>query len=182
MQRKLFYILLLVVLFPVELFVMPHPAVAGSFSTGVIDTTARANAATAQATANTAVSAVTGGTVNAGTYSLNGNLLASKTAPTIASGFGTSPSIPFSNGTAAFYVDVGSGGTASLGSINMNVAAPHYWSCSVTIDNDDLGTGKQTIFASVAGQFLYFEHVTISTGAITPWVSNDIFFVNCVAM
>jgi len=70
MQRKLFYILLLVVLFPVELFVMPHPAVAGSFSTGVIDTTARANAATAQSTANQAIIgettnvAITGGTIN----------------------------------------------------------------------------------------------------------------------
>jgi len=114
--------------------------------------------------------------------SLNGNLIMSATAPTISSGFGTSPSITFNNGTAAFYVNVGTGGTASAGSINMNVAAPHYWSCAVTIDNDDLGTGQQTILASIGNQILTFKNVTISTGAVAPWTGNDVFFVNCISM
>ena len=57
-----------------------------------------------------------------------GNLIISSTAPTIASGFGTSPSI-VANNTAAFQVIVGSGGTASSGVITMP-AAPNGWACS----------------------------------------------------
>jgi len=126
-------------------------------------------------------SAVTSNVIYGG-LALNNNLLFSSTAPTIASGFGTSPSITFNNGTAAFYVDVGSGGTAFGGDINMNVAAPHYWSCAVTIDNDDLGTGKQTIFTSISAQILTFKNVTISTGSVAPWIANDVFLVNCIPM
>jgi len=132
--------------------------------------------------------AITGGTISASTInaatsqSLNGKLIMSATAPTIAFGFGTSPSIAFNNGTAAFYVDVGSGGTASTGAINMNVAALHYWSCAVTIDNDDLGTGKKTIMSSIGNQIISFTNVTISTGAAAAWTGNDVFFVNCIPM
>jgi len=126
------------------------------------------------------VSSTTFNSVNA--YSLNGKILFSSTAPTIWSGFGTSPSVTFNNGTAAFSVNVGTGGTASAGTINMNVAAPNYWSCAVTIDNGDLATGMQTILGSMGNQILTFKNVTISTGAVTPWTTNDVFFVNCVAM
>jgi len=115
-------------------------------------------------------------------YSLNGNILFSIAAPTISSGFGTSPSITFNNGTAAFYVDVGSGGTASTGTINMNVIATHYWSCAVTYDNDDVVTGKETIYSQISNQIVGFTNITRSTGVATPWTANDVFFVNCITM
>ena len=136
---------------------------------------------------NPASVAITGGTISASTInattsqSLNGNLIMSATAPTISSGFGTGASVTFSNGTAAFYVAVGTGGTASTGLINMNVVVPHYWSCAVTIDNDDLGTGDETLYSQIGNQYVGFTHITRSTGAATPWIGNDVFFVNCVA-
>ena len=126
-------------------------------------------------------SAVTSNVIYGG-LTLNNNLLFSATAPTIASGFGISPTVTFSNGTAAFYVDVGSGGAASTGTINMNVIATHYWSCAVTYDNDDVVTGKETIYSQISNQIVGFTNITRSTGAATPWVANDVFFVNCVAM
>ena len=43
---------------------------------------------------------------NSGSYTQNGKLLLSSIAPTIASGFGTTPSIVNSNGTASFAVNV----------------------------------------------------------------------------
>ena len=114
--------------------------------------------------------------------SLNGNMIMSATAPTIASGFGTGASVTFNNGTAAFYVDVGSGGTASTGTINMNVIATHYWSCAVTYDNDDVVTGKETIYSQISNQIVGFTNITRSTGVATPWTANDVFFVNCITM
>lgn len=53
-----------------------------------------------------------GGIINGGSYIQAGNTLISPSAPTIASGFGTSPSIVASN-TAAFKVTIGTGGAAS---------------------------------------------------------------------
>ena len=191
MQRKLFYILLLVVLFPVELFVMPHPAVAGSFSTGVIDTMARANAATAQSTANQAIigettnAAITGGTISASTInaatsqSLNGKLIMSATAPTIASGFGTSPFIVSSNGTATITVNVGTGGTAVFGIVNL-AAAPNGWSCAVTVDKLEINSANYPrTTLSTTSQF-EINNIVTSTGAQTPWPSGDTFTVNCI--
>lgn len=67
---------------------------------------------------------LSGNTENPSTLSMGGNLVMSATAPTIASGFGTSPTITGVN-TAAFKVTVGSGGAGS-GVITLP-AAPNGW-------------------------------------------------------
>lgn len=52
------------------------------------------------------------------------------TAPTISSGFGTSPTVPDNNGSIFFSVNVGTGGTASSGVITMPTANTK-WACLV---------------------------------------------------
>ncbi len=61
-------------------------------------------------------------TVDALGYNVGGVVAVSGTAPTIASGFGTTPSIVASNGTAAFTINVGTGGTATSGVLTMPAA------------------------------------------------------------
>ena len=63
-------------------------------------------------------------------YQLAYNPLFSATTPTISSGFGTTPSIVNSNGTAAFSINVGTGGTASSGVITLPAATTD-WNCAV---------------------------------------------------
>ena len=66
------------------------------------------------------------------TYTLNGILLDSSTAPTVlAAGCGGSAaSIPNANGTASFTVNVG---TSNAGSCTITMpAAAHGWNCSAT--------------------------------------------------
>jgi len=116
------------------------------------------------------------------TYTLNGVLLDSVTAPTIASGFGTSPSIPANNGTAAFTVDVGTGGTASSGVITMP-AATTGWICHVEnrtgvaanrADQRTVQTATTTTSVTVRNQ-------TISTGAALAWTASDVLTLSCRA-
>jgi hypothetical protein len=66
-------------------------------------------------------------------------LLASSTPPTVSSGFGTSPSIVNSNGTAAFTVNVGTGGVATSGVLALPTATTG-WNCFV----DDRAGGVAT--------------------------------------
>lgn len=67
--------------------------------------------------------------------------LCSATAPTISSGFGTSASVVQQNGTCAFEVNVGTGGTATSGVIGLPTAL-HGWVCQAT----DITTNSITVF------------------------------------
>jgi hypothetical protein len=76
----------------------------------------------------------------------NGTLLVSHTAPTISSGFGTSPSIVASNGTASFQINVGTGGVATTGVIGLPTATTG-WVCTcedVTTQNTTVARTRQT--------------------------------------
>ena len=73
---------------------------------------------------NSTIGATTPSTVNATNVSINGKLHVSATAPTIASGFGTSPTITAFN-SSAFKIVVGTGGAAN-GVITFP-AAPNGW-------------------------------------------------------
>jgi hypothetical protein len=72
---------------------------------------------------------------------LNPLLLISSTAPLIYSGFGASASISSSNGTAAFTVNVGTGGTATSGEVQLPAASTG-WNCTCA----DLTTQTTTVF------------------------------------
>jgi len=106
-----------------------------------------------------------------GTMTLGGAFVTyvSPTAPTISSGFGTSPSIQSSNGTSSFRVNVGTGGVATSGVIGMP-AATTGWNCQVT----DSGPG-----AIVATRETASTTTTVTVGAASAWAASDILIFNC---
>lgn len=106
--------------------------------------------------------------------------LVSSTSPTVASGFGTSPAI-IANGTAAFILNVGSGGTATQGVLTMPAAVTG-WLCHVnnmTAANAHVAYNTRQIGASSTSVTL--ENQTTSTGAAIAWGANDILRVSCFA-
>jgi len=111
-------------------------------------------------------------------YDLNGKILFSSTAPTIALGFGAGASIVSSSGTAAFEINVGTGGAAINGSVTMP-AALNDWICSVAYSLNDAATSTTKEYASTS-TLLYFGDFTTSTGASVAWSSGTAFFVTCV--
>ena len=105
------------------------------------------------------------------------NLLANTTAPTISSGFGTSPSIAGSNGTAAFTINVGTGGAATSGVIGFPTAT-NGW----VVKCDDITTQSASVFvtkqtASSATTATVTQYNTAA--AATAWVASDI--LHCMA-
>jgi hypothetical protein len=108
------------------------------------------------------------------------NALYSPNAPTISSGFGSSPSILHNNGTAAFTVNVGGGGAASSGVIGLPTAATG-WICNAfDITNPTTGGGyyvKQTAGSRTSATLTGYN----TAGAATAWAASDILGVNCFA-
>lgn len=103
------------------------------------------------------------------------NLLESATAPTVASGFGTSPSIPKNNGTAAFTVNVGTGGSATSGVIGLPTAA-NGWICLATdMTTPGANFTKQSASSTTSATFTNYN----SAGSATAWAANDNLIVHC---
>lgn len=107
------------------------------------------------------------------------NLLMSATAPTVSSGFGSSPSIASNNGTAAFTVNVGTGGSATSGVIGLPTAATG-WNCFCT----DITTASSTVFLckQTASSTTTATIGNFNTSAVaSAWVASDIVRVSCFA-
>jgi hypothetical protein len=107
------------------------------------------------------------------------NLAFSNTAPTISSGFGVGPLVVNNNGTSAFRINVGTGGTATSGVVGLPAAATG-WNCMAT----DITTQSSTVFitkqtASTTTTATLKNYNT--AGALAAWVASDILAVNCVA-
>jgi hypothetical protein len=100
------------------------------------------------------------------------------TAPTISSGFGTSPSIVASNGSLGFEVNVGTGGSATSGVIGLPTAT-NGWNCRC----DDITTASATVFVTkqtasatttcTVGNFN-------TSGVAAAWVASD--KLRCIAV
>lgn len=120
----------------------------------------------------------TDGKFRAGAY-LATNLLFSATAPTISSGFGTSPSVTVNNGTADFRINIGTGGTATSGVIGLPTATTG-WDCTC----DDRTTFSTTVFkcrqtadtttTATIGNFN-------SSTTAAAWAASDVLAVSCLA-
>lgn len=113
------------------------------------------------------------------TIQRSGVMLVSATAPTISSGFGTSPSVSANNGTAAFRVNVGTGGTASSGVIGLPTASTG-WNCTcadITSQSSTVYLCKQTAGATTTATIGNFD----AAGAAAAWVASDILAVSCFA-
>lgn len=102
-------------------------------------------------------------------WAATGKLLLSDTAPTIASGFGTSPSIASSNGAAVFRVNVGTGGSATSGVVTMPTAS-NGWGCVVQ-DQTTAQPTRQTATSTTS--------VTVT--ASSAWTASDILVFVCAA-
>ena len=110
-------------------------------------------------------------------YFLSTKKFISITAPTIASGFGTSPSVPVSNGTVSFQINVGIGGTASSGVITMPAATTD-WNCSVV--NPIAGAGTFTQQSAATTTTVTFTNYTLATAVAVAWPASYVLRVNCV--
>jgi hypothetical protein len=107
-------------------------------------------------------------------------LLIGAPAPTISSGFGTSPSVVSNNGPASFTINVGTGGTATNGVIGLPSATTG-WNCScedITTTSATVNRCKQTGAGTTTtvpiGNFN-------TTPAAAAWVASDILTVSCLA-
>ena len=113
---------------------------------------------------------------NASSLSIGNSLVASSTLPTIASGFGTSPTITASN-TLCFKVVVGTGGAAS-GTITLPTA-PNGWLAFAA----DVTSGS-TLFLQLTGSTatsVTFTSYSVTTGVAANMSAGDVVLVNCIA-
>jgi hypothetical protein len=107
------------------------------------------------------------------------NMWAQNTAPTISSGFGTSPSIVSSNGTVAFTLNVGTGGTANNGVIGLPTATQG-WTCScsdLTTTSSTVFICKQTASSTTTATIGNFN----TSGVAAAWAASDVLSVACTA-
>lgn len=110
-----------------------------------------------------------------------GEVLFSRTAPTISSGFGTSPSVVANNGTAGFTINVGTGGTASAGVIGLPTAA-NGWIVNVqnlTAQAANRASVRTTQTASSTTSAT-IQNQNVATGAATAWTASDVLLISAV--
>jgi hypothetical protein len=107
------------------------------------------------------------------------HLIISATAPTISSGFGTSPSVVHYNGTAVFTVNVGTGGTASSGVIGLPTAA-NGWAVhcdDVTMQSTSVFITKQTASSTTSATITQYSDAAVPTA----WAAHDILVCQAAA-
>ena len=99
-------------------------------------------------------------------------------APTVASGFGTAPSVVASNGTAAFTVNVGTGGTAATGVVTLP-AAVHGWACSINdITTISVAVTRTRVTATTTTSVTVGNYTDLSASG--PWAASDVLQFQCV--
>lgn len=108
-----------------------------------------------------------------------GVLTISSTAPTISSGFGSSPSIAANNGSAAFTVNVGTGGAASAGVVGLPTATTGWRvSCDdVTTKSATVFVTRQTATSTTTATIGNFN----TAGAAAAWVASDVLVCSATA-
>lgn len=112
-----------------------------------------------------------------GDYIQGTKLLFSTTAPTISSGFGTSPSIVNSNGTTCFSINVGTGGTASSGVITLPSATTNW---NISICNPITGSGTFTQQSAHTATSVTLTNYTIATDVAVAWPAG--YILECIAI
>jgi hypothetical protein len=107
-----------------------------------------------------------------------GKLVFSSTAPTISSGFGSTPSIASNNGATTFRVNVGTGGSASTGIIALPTAS-NGWNCQVYDYTTQNNVTKQTTVT--ASTITVTNYSPSTTTVATAWPASDILVFTCAA-
>lgn len=109
------------------------------------------------------------------------NLPWSATAPSVASGFCSSPSISNNNGTAAFTITIGSSCGASTGVLTMPAAA-HGWKCDFAdITTPTSNAPAQTGPASAGTTTVNVTNYVRTTGVAGNWTAADVIAASCTA-
>ena len=119
---------------------------------------------------------LTGDTINPSTFQLGGVLVASSTAPTLGSGWGTGATITASN-TMGFKIVVGTGG-ASAGTINFPTASNGWIVFGWDITNGSSLFLQQTSSTTTSAQITSFG---ITTGTASPMSAGDVILINAIA-
>lgn len=112
-----------------------------------------------------------------GTFLALPPLILANITPTIGSGFGTAPSIVNSSLFGTFTLNVGTGGTAATGIINLSQTAPHGWDCKVTdltTKSAAVSTTQQT--ASTATSCTVGNYTDLAVSG--PWAASDVLSVS----
>jgi hypothetical protein len=162
---------------------------AGATDYASSDGTTVAFAGPTSSTSVTSTGKVQAGTqVQAGTYVEIGTLLyldssggpriiLDATAPTITSGFGTTPAI-ISNGTIAMRITIGSGGTDSVGVLALPAAA-RGWNCfAQDLTNPNSFVTAQTASTTTSASF---QNYSRTTGAPIAWTAGDVLSIIAIA-
>lgn len=135
-----------------------------------------------------ASSDVTLARLSAGTLTVGGNQaygLAAKawirTAPTVTSA-GDSPTVVASNGTAAFTVNVGTGGTATTIVIALPAATTGWIAKAENLTAAAANRANQTVkMLSSTTTSVTVQNQTVSTGAALAFTASDIVAFQCTA-
>lgn len=100
-------------------------------------------------------------------------------APTV-SGMGTGASVTNYNGTSAFIVNVGTGGTANSGTIMFTGVSPSPtgWVCNVNNLTTATSVTKMTAYNSTT---VTINNYALSTGIATAWAASSILAISCNA-
>jgi len=109
-------------------------------------------------------------------FYLSGKLLTSSTPPVIASGFGTTPTFTYSNGTETFGINVGTGGTASSGILTFPSSTTGY-TCLVGFYG--ASTNMRTYAVATSTTSVTVTNETASTGATVAWPASTVLDFIC---
>lgn len=101
--------------------------------------------------------------------------LCSATAPTV-SGFGSSPSVPNNNGTCAFTVNVGTGGSASTGTVTLPTATTGWICHSENVTTPGTYITRQTGGTATTATL---SNYALSTGIAIAWTASDVLRLSC---
>lgn len=115
-------------------------------------------------------------------YRLGSVVWNSSTAPSAPSSCGTSPAVTTANGTAAWVVTGGTGGTAT-GCVVTMPAATTGWNCSI---NNLTGSAahradRTTVQTASTTTSVTWEYQVVSTGAAVAFTASDVFRGLCAA-
>ncbi len=99
-------------------------------------------------------------------------------APTISSGFGTSPSVVNGTSSASFTVNVGTGGSATSGVIAFPTAAPNGWNCSAV--NNTASATLVTECVTTSTTTTTCSSYSRTTGVLTAWGASNVLGIRCM--
>lgn len=146
---------------------------------GVGSTTLRTGSNNVLAGASKAVDTPAADTDNY--MNLFNTVIENTTAPSIGRGFGGNARVVAGASTHAFSVNVGSGGTASSGVIDMGRnPAPHLWACTAVDMTDP--AASNTVAVPADATTIRLVNFSRTTGAPMAWAAGDVVVVGpCTA-